>query len=61
MLFQDGSRFEGHFDNGVFHGKGRIISEEGDVYTGDWNTGKVEGHGILIQSESGYRYQGEWL
>lgn len=54
------------FDNGNFggkysqrHGKGTIISPDGDQYVGEFRDGKYHGQGTLILANGG-KYVGEW-
>ena len=39
MLFADGKIYEGSFRNGIFHGQGKMIYENGEVYEGAWTGG----------------------
>jgi hypothetical protein len=41
ILVLAGSKYEGQFENGMFHGHGKLILEQG-VYIGEWKEGKVK-------------------
>ena len=58
-LFSNGSKYEGFWVNGEFHGQGRFIYENGDYFFGEWKDGKTDGKGTFISTE-GTKYIGEW-
>ena len=43
--------YEGDFVNGEKHGKGKLVTFDGDVYEGDWTHDKR--HGTIIISGAG--------
>lgn len=55
MTFPDNSKYEGHWDSGLYQGQGRFESSEGDIYVGSWNKGHViqssEGSNILRKKD----------
>lgn len=51
--------YEGHFENGVPHGRGTMTYDEGDVYAGEWKNDVKNGHGIMTY-DGGDVYAGEW-
>jgi len=51
--------YEGCFDRGQYHGKGRIRWKSGDTYEGDYVMGKREGNGTYRWSD-GRQYKGEF-
>ena len=53
------SRYEGTIEQGLFHGQGKLIYENGEYYQGDFVRGKIHGNGALYLA-SGDRYEGEW-
>jgi hypothetical protein len=36
MKWQDGAVFEGNFDFGRAHGKGKFLHLKGEIYEGSW-------------------------
>lgn len=58
--------YEGHWQNGKFHGKGKYKTADGLVYTGEWAAGKRHGSGEEeladeLSKKIGYsRYKGQW-
>ncbi len=61
-----GNTFDGKFtsyttEDGAFvDGGGKIISKEGDVYTGGWYAGEKNGYGTMEYSD-GRKFEGTWL
>ncbi|QIW98518.1 hypothetical protein AMS68_004036 [Peltaster fructicola] len=47
--------------DGRYHGRGRLISTNGDDYYGHFKYNKAEGNGTIIYGQSGDKYTGEWL
>ena len=39
--FNDGSQYEGEWENGMMHGKGMYINLNGDLYQGNFDRGKM--------------------
>lgn len=58
VTLEDGSVYEGNFENGVFSGFGKMHTDDYD-YSGEWKNGERNGHGILT-SKYGLTYDGEW-
>lgn len=57
--------YSGEEKNGVPHGKGKMIYDNGDVYEGEWFDGKENGYGIRYayfedEGELHKEYEGEW-
>ena len=52
-------RYEGTFQDGKPHGKGRFSFENGDLFEGFWKDGLPEGRGVMITKE-GQVKQGIW-
>ncbi len=46
MIYEDGSTYEGYWQNNAFSGKGRYIDIFGGYYTGNWKNGLKDGHGV---------------
>lgn len=55
----DGSRYEGEFKDGKYHGKGRHTTSSGATYVGDFENGKYHGQGVATL-KSGSTYTGEF-
>ena len=45
----DGSYYQGTFENNWFYGQGRIIYANGDYYEGTFVRGKRHGEGDLVR------------
>lgn len=58
----DGStyRYEGMFENGQEHGRGKCVIDDLEVYEGQMQRGKAHGQGIYMH-EDGSTYEGEWV
>lgn len=57
----DGSIYEGEFQNNLPNGYGRLISPQGTVYEGEWVDGKKEGHGRFDVLDQKIVYNGDWV
>jgi hypothetical protein len=56
----DGSYYEGEFQNGEIEGHGyKYFAVSGKSYTGQFHEGELQGHGIM-KYEDGSSYEGEW-
>ncbi len=55
-----GNKYIGEWKNDLFHGKGILLSMNGDFYYGDFISGKIECSGIYISSQNKYTYTGEF-
>jgi hypothetical protein len=51
--------YQGQFQNGLFHGKGRHFAPDG-VYEGDFQSGVRQGQGRLVNNTDGFQYDGNW-
>ena len=60
MKFENGSLYEGQWENGVRSGYGRLIQDSGNVYEGRWSKDLANGYGVFSNLQ-GYRYEGNWL
>ena len=56
-IFSDGSRYEGYFKNGYYHGYGEW-TRANESYKGGWKDGKKHGFGIMVQGH--VIYEGGW-
>lgn len=41
------------------HGRGKLITDKGDIFEGEFKNNKMSGSGILIRS-NGEKYEGEF-
>lgn len=60
LIKQDGSKYEGFWNNDKIDGKGRYIDCKGNYYEGEWKDGKANGQGTLCV-ENGSKYEGSWV
>lgn len=51
--------YEGHFVNGLPHGKGKVTYEDGTTYEGAFKKGLYHGYGTY-KTSSDYKYEGMW-
>lgn len=60
MRFNDGSVYDGEWQNSVMVGEGVCTYPDGRTeYKGEWRNGNPDGHGCFIYS-NGDRYDGSW-
>jgi hypothetical protein len=52
--------YEGDFLRGIYHGYGKLISENGDIYCGSFTSGMKDGNGVLTLS-TGTVFTGSWV
>jgi len=57
-LYEDGSLYEGYWQDGCKHGQGRFITPNG-YYEGEFNNNSRSGRGDYYWLSGDY-YQGEW-
>ena len=55
----DGSRYEGEFLDGHFHGEGTFTWPDGSAYKGQWLNDFPHGQGIFTWPD-GTQYKAEW-
>ncbi len=61
LLLADGSKYEGEFLSGYFHGNGNFTCAScGHTYTGSFVCGMMQGNGTLTM-KNGNEYTGGWL
>lgn len=58
--WEDGTIYEGYWENDKANGEGRCISYNGNVYIGNWKDCKANGKGIYITFD-GIKYEGDWV
>jgi hypothetical protein len=58
--WEDGvTLYRGELANGVFDGKGHLVTANGDAYAGEYVRGLEQGRGVLVDS-TGVRVAGQW-
>ena len=61
--FKNGTNYTGEYykteDNLIFHGKGRMVCKNGDMYCGEWKNGERHGKGTYGWQD-GEKYEGEF-
>jgi hypothetical protein len=60
MFFENGCRFDGHWETNAITGFGRMIYATGDVYVGNWKHNMRHGYGVFTKV-NGDHYEGDWL
>ena len=53
--------YEGHLENGVFHGQGSLYNTGVIVYSGNWSYGQYDGFGAAYYSNGTIRYEGDFV
>lgn len=63
-LLKDNTVYSGRWQNGMYHGTGKLDFPNGDEYNGDFTQGKPHGKGKFTQQNSGCQqqtvYDGNW-
>jgi hypothetical protein len=59
MVWTNGDEYEGQFSNGLFQGKGKLISKGYTIYEGEFDQGYMSGQGTL-EFENGDKYIGQF-
>ena len=59
MTYPNGTKYEGGWKDGTYHGQGTMTYSNGDTYEGEWKDGKHNGQGTYTYSD-GSKYEGEW-
>eukprot|EP01104_Vermistella_antarctica_P017048 TRINITY_DN5968_c0_g1_i1.p1 TRINITY_DN5968_c0_g1~~TRINITY_DN5968_c0_g1_i1.p1 ORF type:complete len:691 (+),score=132.26 TRINITY_DN5968_c0_g1_i1:200-2272(+) len=60
MLFDEGERYEGQWQEHKRHGIGTFFYRNGDVYRGQYQNGKRNGYGMLACTSTGLTYDGQF-
>lgn len=58
-VYEDGSRYEGEWQDEKRHGQGVWTRPDGSVYAGEWKNDKPDGQGTLTRPD-GLKYTGSW-
>jgi len=58
--WKNGSKFQGQFLNGLFHGKGVYNWANKKCYNGNWENGKMNGKGKFFYQDGSF-YEGEFI
>ena len=61
MIYTDGSKYEGEWENGKFHGQGKHTLNDGGYYEGGWDKGLRHGWGKFVHSGDGGITEGEFV
>jgi len=56
---ENGTLYSGYFNNGLFHGKGKLVYSSGNTYEGEFFKGSFQGYGTYNWN-TGKKYVGEW-
>ncbi len=59
IIWEDGSKYEGEFQHGRIHGKGKLSFQDGSYYEGEFQDEFFHGKGTMIY-EDGSKYIGDW-
>lgn len=59
LLFPDGTRYDGYFEDGLFNGLGVLIFTDGARYEGEFFQGWFHGYGVFWRVD-GTRHEGEF-
>ncbi len=61
--YDNGSVYEGGWENGKRHGRGTLKEANGDVYEGSWEADQKHGHGIYRYADNYFyrSYEGQWV
>jgi len=57
LIWPDGAKYEGMFENDKSCGRGKYYHIDGDIYEGEWDNDMANGNGKYIHS-SGSKYEG---
>ena len=57
-IFAPGDRYEGHWKNGKFHGKGKLVIAKLGKYVGEFKDGQLHGKGVITFA-NGDKYSGQ--
>jgi hypothetical protein len=47
----NGIKYEGLFENGMMHGKGKVVFPSGNVWQGEFDKGRMHGEGVFTWSK----------
>ena len=59
MIWPDGTKYVGEWENYENHGKGTMTWPDGTKYVGEWQNDKFHGQGTMTWPD-GTKYVGEW-
>ena len=60
FVFKNKDKYEGYFENDLFHGRGIYEWSNKKKYEGEWREGKMNGKGKLIYANGSY-YEGDFV
>ena len=58
-IYDDGSKYQGEFKNGLAEGQGACYYANGDWYAGEWKAHNFNGEGKYV-AKNGQSYHGTW-
>ncbi len=53
--------YDGVYANGLFHGQGDFVEEDGSLYSGIWSGGVRAGQGSQVNNRERHEYTGSFL
>ena len=59
VILENGTRYEGHWNNGKMHGEVTITYPDGRKFIGRLNNGTKDGQGTIIYTD-GRKYSSPW-
>ncbi len=59
LVYENGTRYSGQFQDGESHGFGTFVNPRGDRYEGAWVQGEKHGYGVYVYPGGG-KYSGEF-
>jgi len=52
MYYEDGRKYKGRWEDGLYHGQGILYNRDGSVYLGHFYKGLKHGKGILLDNNN---------
>lgn len=59
IIYDDGTVYIGEIQNGIKHGRGKLLDPKGDVFEGEFVNDIIKGMGVFTGS-NGTVYKGQW-
>ena len=60
-IWNDGSRYEGYWENNKANGKGKLVHSDGDIYEGEWKNDKSNGYGVYKHNDELHIKVTDWM
>ncbi len=51
FVILDGAHYEGQYEEGKKHGKGKLVFADGSFYEGDFDNNDIHGRGVYVWSD----------